>query len=1071
MTTSPQRVQEELQQALFAQATESMLVADSEGTILDFNAASCQETGYRCQDLQQLTLDNLFPNQRPTPNIQFKAYELRQQDGRLIPISVETRLLGNGRFLLILYHPTEQTVARQKIAQLTETIQTINDLAIKLNGLLIAPNPIKQIATIIREIPGVFAASVSTYQPESKELLIREIATPASESGLLKRVNGLIGRSLIGMRIPVSSEMYQRMLREQVTAVGNLHEVTFGEIPKPISAIFHRTFQVDKLYGLALSEGEELIGTVVIVMRRDAEPLTQEVRLMLARICAITLRRARYEQQLQTSESKFRSYVEHAPVGIFVTDRNGRYLETNPAAARILGYTQAEIQNLTLKDIVHPDFLEASLQYLKKVRQIGHASGEFCLCTKQRQKIYTLIEAAALNDEQLIAFVQDITARKQAEENSKLKDELLHLTGEMGHIGGWELNPETLEGTWTDEIARIHDVDPTSPTNANFGLSFYEGEYRQKIEKAVQQLLEDGTPYDLELIITSARGKKKWIRTLGIPIWENGKIAKVRGIFQDISKSKAAEETLRQQIELQHQLSQIAATVPGMICAYKRAPDGHTSMPFTSAALAEIYGLPAEELAQDASPLFARIHPDDREKVQHAITVSAKTMQPWHNEYRYQHPQKGELWLEGLSVPRQEADGSMLWHGFIQDITERKKAEQEQALLEAQLRQVQKMDSIGRLAGGIAHDFNNLLTVIQMYTDLMDIQMAEADPLRPKLGQIKRASERATDLTRQLLAFSRKQIMSTVILDLNELITQLHKMLGRLIGEDITLTTALEPKLWSIQADPGQIEQVIMNLVVNARDAMPTGGMLTIETQNVFLDESFLTSQLKSPTGPTVMLAISDTGNGMDEATRQRIFEPFFTTKEAGNGTGLGLATVHGIVRQSGGSIFVYSEPNQGTTFKIYLPASNKEAPQTAQHLSTTFDNSGTETILVVEDEEAVRNLVCSTLEGLGYAVMAAKDGYAALSLMRQRNEAVDLLLTDVVMPKMSGRELAEQLVEQYSNLKVLFMSGYMDDAVVRHGILTAQVAFLPKPFSGNLLANKVREVLDEQTAVPPLHP
>lgn len=412
-------------------------------------------------------------------------------------------------------------------------------------------------------------------------------------------------------------------------------------------------------------------------------------------------------------------------------------------------------------------------------------------------------------------------------------------------------------------------------------------------------------------------------------------------------------------------------------------------------------------------------------------------------------------------MPQREADGSILWHGFVQDVTERKAAENEQLQLEANLRQMQKMDSIGRLAGGVAHDFNNLLTVIQMYADLMESQMSSEDPLLPKLAQIQRASERAGELTRQLLAFSRKQILNTAVINLNQLITQLQKMLGRLIGEDIELSVCLEPDLWNILADPGQIEQVIMNLVVNARDAMPTGGQLTIETHNIQLNETFLTTQLNTPSGPCVILAISDTGQGMDETTRQRIFEPFFTTKGPGSGTGLGLATVHGIVQQSGGSIFVYSKPSQGSTFKIYLPASTTTPATTARLSSEISDTSGSETILVVEDETAVRDLVRTTLIEQGYTIMTAQDGEEALNFMAQQSQPVDLLLTDVVMPKMSGRELAEQLQEKWPTLKVLFMSGYMDDAVVRHGILTAQVAFLTKPFSRTMLVNKVRETLD----------
>lgn len=419
----------------------------------------------------------------------------------------------------------------------------------------------------------------------------------------------------------------------------------------------------------------------------------------------------------------------------------------------------------------------------------------------------------------------------------------------------------------------------------------------------------------------------------------------------------------------------------------------------------------------------------------------------------------GEVSASCLKNSQGQAIGIII---VVRDISERKQAEEAQAKLGEQLRQAQKMESIGRLAGGLAHDFNNLLTVIQGYCGLMQVQISSESPLFEDLKQIQRASERATALTRQLLAFSRKQIMASTTLDLNNLVTNLRKMLERLIGEDILLSTVLQPELWTITADPGQIEQVIMNLAVNARDAMPTGGMLTIETSNILLDENYLRTHLEAPIGPCVMLAVTDTGCGMDESTQALIFEPFFTTKEPGKGTGLGLATVYGIIKQSGGDIMVYSEPGHGATFKIYLPAGETSAKGLAVAPANLAIRGGNETILLVEDEEGVRKLARTALQGKGYTILEAGHGSEALSLFEQHQGLVDLLVTDVVMPQISGRELAEQLKAFQPQLKVLFMSGYTDDSIVRHGLLAAKVDYLSKPFALDTLASKVREVLDK---------
>jgi len=381
---------------------------------------------------------------------------------------------------------------------------------------------------------------------------------------------------------------------------------------------------------------------------------------------------------------------------------------------------------------------------------------------------------------------------------------------------------------------------------------------------------------------------------------------------------------------------------------------------------------------------------------------------------------------------------------------------------QAQLLQAQKMEAVGRLAGGVAHDFNNLLTVIIGYANLLLKRLASDDPIRADLEQIRRATDQATALTRQLLAFSRKQVLQPKVLDLNAVVADMEKMLRRWIGEDINLVIVLSPEIGRVQADPGQIEQVIMNLVVNARDAMPAGGRLTIETANVNLDETYAREHIDAQPGRHVMLAVSDTGIGMDEETQSHLFEPFFTTKERGKGTGLGLSTVYGIVKQSGGSIYVYSEPGQGATFKVYLPRID-EVAETPRPFAVPVELvQGSETILLVEDEDMVRDLAQRILLQSGYTVLEARDADEAIRLCEQQRAPIHLMMTDVVLPGgMSGPDLVKHLKTSRPEIRVLYVSGYTDNAIVYHGVLDPGVTFLQKPFTPDDLARKVRQVLD----------
>jgi PAS domain S-box-containing protein len=413
-----------------------------------------------------------------------------------------------------------------------------------------------------------------------------------------------------------------------------------------------------------------------------------------------------------------------------------------------------------------------------------------------------------------------------------------------------------------------------------------------------------------------------------------------------------------------------------------------------------------------------------------------------------------KYWYDLTLEPLRDAGGAIAGVTTVAvDITRRK-------MLEQQLREAQKMEAVGRLAGGIAHDFNNMLAVIMTYAALALESLSEADPLRAEIEAIQRAAEHAASLTRQLLAFGRRQILSPEVVDINQVVRDATGMLGRLLGEDIRVKAVLEPQLWPVRVDRTQLQQVIVNLAVNARDAMPRGGTLTIETANVEIDEEYAARHLEVVAGHYVLLAVSDTGHGMDDATKARAFEPFFTTKPSGVGTGLGLSTVHGIVRQSGGNIWLYSEVGKGTTVKVYLPRVYGAVPTEERERDVYSDVGGSETILVVEDEVAVRQAVVRILTSAGYEVLAAATPTEALELAEKHEGSIDLLLTDVVLPQLSGRELAGRLQALRPGIKVLYMSGYTENTIVHKDALDEGVRFIAKPFKAAELRSAVRSAL-----------
>ena len=471
----------------------------------------------------------------------------------------------------------------------------------------------------------------------------------------------------------------------------------------------------------------------------------------------------------------------------------------------------------------------------------------------------------------------------------------------------------------------------------------------------------------------------------------------------------------------------------------------------------KIFGLTRTQFGGTYEAFRNEIYPADRHLVQWAVASAFSKAEPYNIEYRIVRPNgdKRNVWEIG-EVTFNKSGQPLRFLGTVQDTTVNKG-------LEHQLRQAQKLESIGLLAGGIAHDFNNMLTAINGYSDLTLRQLKKDDPLRHNIEEIKKAGERSAALTGQLLAFSRQQVLQPIVVDLNELIGETINMLRRLIGEDIHLTTVLNPNVGRIKIDPGQFSQIFINLAVNARDAMPSGGILTIETSNVLLDTVYTRLHNEMVPGDYVMLAVSDTGKGMSVETQQHLFEPFFTTKAVGQGTGLGLATVYGIVKQSKGNIEVYSEEGSGTTFKIYFPQVIERAVEAKIKTADSAMSVGTETILLVEDEEIVRNLSTEFLEMCGYKVISASNGLEALKICDDnRDLKFDLLMTDVVMPLMGGRELSERLMVKLPDLKILFTSGYSDDAVIRNDVIKSNTNFIQKPFTLDTLANKIQDILDK---------
>lgn len=650
----------------------------------------------------------------------------------------------------------------------------------------------------------------------------------------------------------------------------------------------------------------------------------------------------------------------------------------------------------------------------------------------------------------------DITEIKISEQRLKRNQAILNATQALTKVGGWEWDLSTQEMFWTDEVYRIHGYRPEeipagSKQHIECSLRCYPPNDRQRVLAAFETCVQEGVAYDLESPFTKTTGERIWVRTIAEPVLEEGRVIKVAGSLMDITDAKKLERKMRTS---ERRVQAILEASPDPVVAYDM--EGHPQ--FLNPAFTELFGWTLEELRGRRIPFVP-----ENQKALTAAKVS--------EIFRFGKPvsflsrrltRRGEVIDVVISAACIEGPGGEK-SGMVVNLTDIS----EQLKLEAQLQQAQKMESIGRLAGGVAHDFNNMLGVILGHTELAIDQIDASHPVRFDLDEIYQAAQRSADLTRQLLAFARRQAAAPKVVDLNTTIGGMLKMLTRLIGEDIDLAwfPAGEPCL--VKIDPVQLDQIMTNLCANARDAIEGVGKLTIEVKHLVLDEAYCAEHAGFAPGASVMLAVSDDGKGMDGETLENLFEPFYTTKGVGEGTGLGLATVYGIVKQNSGSINVYSEPGWGTSFKIYLPrsASPVEYPKPIPERTVS---KGTETILVVEDEASILNLSRAVLEKYGYTVLLAGLPSKALELVAGYEGRIDLLITDVVMPEMNGKTLKERIKAYHPQTEVLFMSGYTTKAIVHRGILENDVHFIQKPFSVNALAAKVREVLDLNVALTP---
>ena len=889
---------------------------------------------------------------------------------------------------------------------------------------------------------------------------------------------------IIGTKIPTDVRihleeggLYHRLLRDGIPQLTNdpkaiealISECTESAAVKKLAPVIRGALGIQSVISVPLVAAGEVVGLLDMSSKERFSETDLERFAIIASPVTIMLKHQILNNALRESEGKYRSLTEAAfdtaRVSIFVLDADFRVVWMNGAAERVFGIPKESVIGCDRREVIgrkgaeiFADPEEFASRLLATYEDNTYVESFECHVLPGPGRTERFLEhwsqpiQSGLYAGGRLEHYTDITERKRSQEElgqlHQQHELILQSVGEG--VFGLNLRGEV---TFVNQAAAVilgYTIDELIGTDHH---------------EMVHYLREDGSPHppDQCALLSVLKGARVQHQARDVFVGKDGDLIPVEYLsrqlrrgdepvgavvtFRDITERRRAERALLEERDL---LRTVIDNIPDYI--YIKDLDGHCIT--SNASHAEMLG--ANSRAEVEGKTDFDVHPRDLAEQYYAVDreVIGSGQPVVDREEEVVDHAGHKLRLLTTKVPFRDMTGAIAGIvGIGRNVTEQRN-------LEERFRQAQKLEAIGRLAGGIAHDFNNLMTVVTGYSELLLPTFAKDESAYKNILEIKKAAERATSLTSQLLAFSRKQILQPEILDLNAVLRNVQKMLNHLIGEDLDLDVVYGKELGLIEADAGQMDQVIMNLVVNARDAMPTGGKLTIETVNAELDEGDVRRHVGLTPGPYVVLAVSDTGIGMDSETRSQIFEPFFTTKEAGEGTGLGLSTVYGIVKQSGGNILVYSEPGEGTTFKIYLPCVRTGAAAVSQEKLPDEEFGGTETILLVEDEEMVRNLAKLVLVTNGYTVLEARNGEEALQVFEKHEETVHLVLTDVVMPRMGGHDLKERLSAVAPDTKMVFMSGYTDNAIQHHGVLSSGVTFLQKPFNATSLLRIVRDTV-----------
>ncbi|MCK4359109.1 MAG: PAS domain S-box protein [Candidatus Cloacimonetes bacterium] len=1080
------RESEERFQNIVANTGDWIWETDEKGCYTYSSPVAKQVLGYECQEiLGKHFYDFFVPEEREKlKKAAFEVFKKKEKfqnlinknvhkDGHIVILETNAVPLLDDKGNLLGYRGVDRDISERKRAEQTQSV--LYNIADAVNTTKDLDELFKSIQSYLSTILDTTNFFIALYDKETDT-----ISLPYHVDKKDKFTSFPAGKTFTGYVIKKGKPLLAtEQVMKKLIQTGEVEQIgTFSKI----------------WLGVPLKIENEVTGVVAVQSYTDASRYTEKDLAILEFVSdsiAIAIAHIRADNALENSEEKYRLLFEETPVGILTCDINGIIQSINNTALQLLGSPSEEatkqINLLTfppLKEIGFSDNLKHCMNEGKEI------SAEKLYTSKWRKSVFFHYKVIpTLNQEGKITgalcALEDITEQKRAEQTQSVLYNIADAVNtsknlyELFKIIHKQLSLiinttnlyVALYNKETDTISLPYDVDqkdrfttfPAGKTLTDYVIK--TGKSLLANEEVSKKLVQAG---EVEIIGTPS---KIW---LGVPLKVENKVIGVVAVQSYIDSKLYTQKDMG---ILEFVSDQIAIAIAHMRAdnalensekkfrdLFENANDVIWTSDIRGRYLSvnhlfeKLLGYTKKELINKQS-LFL-VDPENRKNT---IKMYQKVISGESVEFEAAVlNKKGEKRIYWLKLrPIKEGSKVIGVHGIGRDITERIQAQEALRRSEEQLRQAQKMEAVGRLAGGMAHDFNNLLTAITGYSELLLNKLGEIDPLSKYPKEISKAAEQASSLTSQLLTFSRKQVLELKVLDINAVVTEMQKMLHRLIGEDIELVTVLEPKLGSVKADIGQIYQVIMNMVVNARDAMPNGGKINLETANLELDKEYARQHVEVEAGPYVMLAVTDTGCGMDEETQSHIFEPFFTTKEINKGTGLGLSIVYGIIKQSGGSIWVYSEIGQGTTFKIYLPRVDEGVEIPKPTIVEPELLKGSETILLVEDKEMVRDLILEILETNGYTVLAASLGREAISICKQHKDTIHLMLTDVVMPQMSGCELAKQLKTLRPDMKVLFMSGYTGKEVIERGILEPGTAFIQKPMSPDDLAHKVREVLE----------